>query len=94
MMEAMSCGIPVAATSVGGVPELVGSDRGWLLSKQPSPEEVARLLALIADRASLDAYRSAARRFWETNLQADTIYDDFARTLRSMVTPRLSDGKT
>jgi len=94
MMEAMSCGIPVAATSVGGVPELVGSDRGWLLSEESSPEEVARLLASIADRDSLDAYRSSARRFWETNLQADKNYDDFARTLRAMVTPRLSDGKS
>ena len=86
MMEAMSCGIPVAATAVGGVPELVGSDRGWLLPEQPSPDEVARLLASIADRDSLDAYRSSARRFWEAHLQADKNLEDFARALRSMIT--------
>lgn len=87
MMEAMSCGIPVAATAVGGVPELVGPDRGWLLPMQPSPGDVAGLLASIASRASLGAFRSSARRFWETHLRADRNFDDFARMLRSMIAP-------
>lgn len=87
MMEAMSCGIPVAATAVGGVPELVGPDRGWLLPMQPSPGDVAGLLASIASRASLGAFRSSARRFWETHLRADRNFDDFARMLRSIIAP-------
>ena len=92
MMEAMSCGIPVAATSVGGVPELVGSDRGWLLPKRPAPEEVARLLASIANRGSREAYRMSARRFWEAHLQADRNFEQFASLLRSMITLGSADG--
>jgi glycosyltransferase involved in cell wall biosynthesis len=92
MMEAMSCAIPIAATSVGGVPELVGADRGWLLPGHPSPEEVARLLASIASQESLDAYRSSARRFWETHLRADQNFEQFARMLRSMITLGSAEG--
>lgn len=86
MMEAMSCGIPVASTSVGGVPEMIGPDRGWLLPKQSSPEDIAKLLGSVADRESLDEYRSSARRYWEANLRADRNFDDFAGTLRSLIT--------
>ncbi len=85
MMEAMSCGIPVASTSVGGVPEMVGPARGWLLVEQSSPEGVAELLESISDRESLDEHRSSARRYWETNLDADRNFDRFASTLRALV---------
>jgi len=85
MMEAMSCGVPVAATAVGGVPELVGADRGWLVPGSASAEEIASVLESIVVQKSLASQRAAARRFWERELRADRNADDFAVALRSML---------
>lgn len=49
--EAASFGIPVIATAVGGIPEIVSAANGTLLGENPSPEEVA---AAIADFCRLD----------------------------------------
>jgi len=40
LLEAMSLGIPVIATSVGGVPEVIGSDRYGSLVKSASSEDI------------------------------------------------------
>ena len=85
MMEAMSCGVPVAATAVGGVPELVGADRGWLLPGSATAEEIASVLESVVALESFASHRAAARRFWERELRADRNADDFAGTLRSML---------
>ena len=36
VMEAMSVGVPVVATSCGAMPELLGDDRGWLINTEYS----------------------------------------------------------
>ncbi len=40
----MSFGIPAIATDVGGTNEIVNSKNGFLLSSNPKPEEVARVI--------------------------------------------------
>ncbi len=44
MMEALSVGIPLMGTDVGGVSELICADTGILLPKDPSPVEIAGAL--------------------------------------------------
>ncbi len=44
ILEAMSCALPVVATRVGGIPELVGNDRTGVLIRPESPEGLARAL--------------------------------------------------
>ena len=44
IMEAMSFGIPVIATAVGGTPEIVNNENGYLLSKDPSAKELAEVI--------------------------------------------------
>ena len=44
-MEAMSCGIPVIATNVGGSSEIVNTDNGYLLSSNPLSIEVAESIS-------------------------------------------------
>jgi glycosyltransferase involved in cell wall biosynthesis len=43
VIEALSCGTPVVAFEVGGVPELVNADRGRL-AKERTPENLAAAL--------------------------------------------------
>lgn len=40
MMESLSWGIPIVATAVGGVPEIVNTKTGWLISPNPLPIEI------------------------------------------------------
>ena len=64
VLEALSRSVPVAATAVGGIPELVTHGReGLLLAPPPSPRALARCLArLYDDRTLLSAVRAGAAR--------------------------------
>jgi glycosyltransferase involved in cell wall biosynthesis len=44
VMEAVSCGIPVIATAVGGNKEIVSKENGYLLPANPTPDEIADTL--------------------------------------------------
>jgi len=62
-LEAMSCGVPVIATSVGGVPEVVEDGRcGFLLAPGDIDGMVLAALALLTDRERHTEFRAAARR--------------------------------
>lgn len=43
VMEALACGVPVVATAVGGIPEILTSDEVGLLTAR-NPEDIARTL--------------------------------------------------
>jgi glycosyltransferase involved in cell wall biosynthesis len=85
MAEALSCGVPVVATDVGGVPEIVAEDHGWLVQSHPTAEDVAACVGRVVDRSDLAAFRDAARRYWEQHLRAEDLSEDFARSLRALV---------
>ncbi len=50
LLEAMAAGVPVVATAVGGVPEIVAHETSALLVPPGAPEEMARaILRLLSD---------------------------------------------
>lgn len=49
IMEAMRCGTPVIAPRVGGLPEQVTPETGWLYEPEEGPEGVCRCLRLLAE---------------------------------------------
>jgi glycosyltransferase involved in cell wall biosynthesis len=59
-LEAMSCGVPVAASRVGGLPEIVDEDVGTLFEPADPDDLAARVAALLA-RTDLDAMAVRAR---------------------------------
>jgi colanic acid/amylovoran biosynthesis glycosyltransferase len=83
VMEAVSCGIPVIATSVGGNKEIVGGRNGILLAENPKPQEIAdSIFALLDDRQSSLSMREGSREVWMKRYNADANYAAFAERLR------------
>lgn len=85
VMEAVSCGIPVIATSVGGNKEIVGDRNGILLGENPNPQDIAdSILKLIDNPQATSAMREESRKVWMERYNADANYAEFAKTLRAI----------
>jgi colanic acid/amylovoran biosynthesis glycosyltransferase len=86
IMEAQSFGIPVVATAVGGTPEIVNNDNGFLLPENPSPDEIAMAIYdVIINEEKWESKRSLSRKNWEENFNADKNYKSFADKLLSIL---------
>ncbi len=83
MMEALSYGIPVMATDVGGVSEIVDSTCGVLLEADPTAQEVAEALERFFEMPQQDILqkRTAAREVWEKNFCAEKNFAGFAEQI-------------
>ena len=66
-METMRHGIPVIAWRVGGIPELVTPDVGFLYDPERGEEGVLEALGRLAalPREKAEAMRRAAKRRWD-----------------------------
>ncbi len=62
LVEAMTCGIPVIATAVNSVPEIVISGRTGLLARPGDPATMAHALAFMLDHPAAAAEMAAAAR--------------------------------
>ncbi|HMV29268.1 MAG TPA: glycosyltransferase [Anaerolineales bacterium] len=82
MMEAVSCGIPVLATAVGGNVEVVREKNGLLLSANPTPDEIAdALLSICDDREAWLKKRQGSREVWQERYNETTNFEAFAQKL-------------
>jgi glycosyltransferase involved in cell wall biosynthesis len=70
LVEAMSAGLPVVATELGGTREILGGRAGWLVPPA-SPGAWSVALQRLADPAAVDAAGRAARRRWQEYYNAD-----------------------
>lgn len=85
IQEAISCGIPIIATTVGGNPEIVSEKNGLLIRSNPTPEEIATALLKIWDNPLLSAeMRKESRRVWRESYNADVNFRSFAERLKSI----------
>ena len=86
LLEAMACGTPVAATRVGGLPEVVTSDEAGRLIPDRTPEAIAATIAaLLADPPARAATRAYAERFsWDETTRGII---DLLRAVRAGVAP-------
>jgi glycosyltransferase involved in cell wall biosynthesis len=72
LLEAMASGIPVVATDVGGVAELIVAGSTGCLAPPGDEARLAELaLTLLQDRATLDRYGRAARERARTHFSID-----------------------
>jgi len=85
MMEAISFGIPIIATNVGGVSEIVG-ETGILLGPNDEVPEIKKALIDFFDFPDdkRNAMRQAARLLWESDFNAEINHARFSEELSSM----------
>jgi glycosyltransferase involved in cell wall biosynthesis len=83
IIEALSVGIPMLCTAVGGNIEVVGTDNGLLIVADPTPAEIsAGVRALMNDGAELWSRRTVSRARWEECYGARKNYSAFAESLQ------------
>lgn len=83
VMEALSFGIPVISTNVGGIPELITPKEGELLPIDLKPEQMAQAIDrhLALTKEEKEAKEKAARAQWERLCNADIHYRKLAEIL-------------
>jgi len=85
IMEAISCGIPVIATAVGGNAEIVSERNGLLLDPEPTPEEIALQLLKLFDHPEIAAEkRNGSRSVWQESYRAEDNYPAFINRLKAI----------
>ena len=62
LLEAMAAGLPIVATAVGGVPEIVGAGQAAILVEKENPAALADAIAHVLYDVSLRAQISTAAR--------------------------------
>jgi glycosyltransferase involved in cell wall biosynthesis len=95
IMEAISFGIPVIATAVGGTPELVSNQIGQLLTPNVTPSEIAKALCDFdeLDEEQKHNKRNAAYTKWMELVNADVQYPNFAKQLKLLSRKTISQAE-
>jgi len=86
IMEAQSFGIPVIATNVGGVSEIVTEGTGFLLPADFKPEELADKIKLFMNMKPEEESRFCERAFasWNQKFNAAVNYPEFISIVNSI----------
>ena len=96
-LEAMSRGLPVIATRVGGLNDY-GDEAQVMFADNSSPEALAQAIAsLMDDPARRESMSSAGRQLVKhrfSSARAREIYSDFSRSLRCVPPARDGDHKS
>ena len=87
IMEAQSFGIPVIATYVGGVKEVVLEGTGVLLPVNFKPEDLAKMIRFYANMSEeeINKVRIKAFKNWNMNFNATVNYKDFISKVNSIL---------
>ena len=78
VMEALSYGVPVVATNVGGTAEIMTSRNGVLLSANPTDDEIVTAYETCVD-AQYD--RNLIKEDWNKTSNAKTQFSEFVNLL-------------
>lgn len=82
MMEAISFGIPLISTNVGGCNEICNTQTGVLIERDFDPKEVAKILEEFKKSAkNTSQFRSGCRNYWLNNFNANKNYSSFIQTI-------------
>lgn len=86
VMEALACGVPVIASSVGGLPDLVSDGiNGYLVPPADARTIADRIIRLAENRPLLATLKEGARKMAEERLDANLACRDFEASLRMAI---------
>jgi N-acetyl-alpha-D-glucosaminyl L-malate synthase BshA len=92
-LEAMACGVPVVASNVGGLPEVVRHGETGFLAPVGDLEEMARQVRRLLTDADLHARMShAARSRVEAHFQLEPAVDRYQAAYRRAISTRASSS--
>lgn len=83
IMEAMSVGIPVIATNVGGTAEIVNNTNGFLINKGITPTELSVVIkkSFGVSEEYYTEMSNKALNTWNEEYDAEKLYDEFSREI-------------
>jgi glycosyltransferase involved in cell wall biosynthesis len=95
ILEAMSCGKPVIASNVGGIPELIINNKNGYLVSPNNPEKFADAILLLYNNPE-KAYqigrenRLKAEKLFSLNFMADKILKIYERRMKEKMEARMT----
>jgi glycosyltransferase involved in cell wall biosynthesis len=84
MMEAISFGIPVLSTNVGGCKEIVTEKTGILIHLETEMQEIAKIITEFKDsQKNTQEFRKGVRHFWGIHFNAEMNYNLFFKSIEN-----------
>jgi len=85
-LEAMSCGTPVIASSVGGIPEVVKNNKNGILVRSGVSEELASAIQSLLDNQDLrNAFSEEGREWVVKNFSSEAIAERLLQLYYSLL---------
>jgi len=89
ILEAMSCGLPVVATNVGGNPEIIRDNATGRLVQSGNVEELATVLTFLFDHPDqLQEMGRSSRKHIEDNYSIQTMINNYERLYQELYLTR------
>ena len=86
LLEAMSCGLPVVATNVGGNSDVISSGKNGFLVPPKSPQVLSKVILKLLDDSKLrKEIGAAARKTIERSYTWDKIADKIQKCYEDML---------
>jgi glycosyltransferase involved in cell wall biosynthesis len=85
ILEALNCGIPIIATAIGGIIDLVSDDNGYLLPQNPSDQQVSEALyKLYSLRYSenIENMKYASKSRWSSQYNSAVNHIEFFKRIK------------
>lgn len=86
-LEAMACGTPVIATSVGGVPELIRDGETGFILEDNSPQTIAQGIIRVLSYPNLDEVVRNAHTLIEKEYTHEATTERFRKLIASLTNP-------
>lgn len=83
IMEAISFGIPIIATNVGGTSEIVSENTGLLIDKDFNPKIISEIISK-SEKDKDPIFRKNVRTYWENNYSENKNYSVFMKMISNL----------
>jgi len=93
MLEAMACGTPVLATSVGAIPDIIMESRTGFLLTSNNPKHIAERIVEILDKPEiLEKVSISAYRYVKENFSYEKNFEAWQKILSELTGARMQSG--